>query len=193
MSSTEQARLVDFLFEAMMLKRTPRSGYQFLGHGSESVAEHSFGVMVLAFALVRLNGQADLTRTLQLALFHDLAEARTGDMNYMNKRYVNVDENQAMADAVKYLPFEDELLANWQQWRQGESLEARLAADADQLDMILELRRLETLGSEQAKDWLFYAHKRLKTEEGKKLHDEIVGADPAGWWFERREEYWVRK
>ncbi|MDR1921519.1 MAG: phosphohydrolase, partial [Candidatus Adiutrix sp.] len=57
----------------------------------------------------------------------------------------------------------------------------------------LELRRLETLGSEQAKDWLFYARKRLKTFEGQTLFDEIVKTDPARWWFERREEYWVRR
>lgn len=193
MNDADQARLVDFLFEAMMLKRTPRTGYQFLGHGAESVAEHSFGVTVLAFTLVRMNGRADLSRTLKLALFHDLAEARTGDLNYMNKRYARMDENQAMADAAGGLPFEAELLANWEEWREGASLEARLAADADQLDMILELRRLETLGSEQSRDWLFYAHKRLKTEEGKQLYDEIVSADPTRWWFEKREDYWVRK
>ncbi|MDR2947382.1 MAG: HD domain-containing protein [Candidatus Adiutrix sp.] len=191
--SGDTARLVDFLFEAMMLKRTPRTGYQFLGHGAENVAEHSFGVTVLAFLLVRMNGQADLTRTMQLALFHDLAEARTGDLNYMNKRYATMDEDRAVADAAEGLPFGPELMSNWQEWREGQTLEARLAADADQLDMALELRRLKTLGSDQAEDWLFYAQKRLKTDEGKKLFDEIVVSDPARWWFERREEYWVKK
>ncbi len=192
--SEERAKTVaDFLFEAMMLKRSPRSGYQFLGHGRETVAEHSYGTAVLAFVLARLNGEADLGKTVELALFHDLAEARTGDMNYMNKRYVQVDEDQAWADAAEGLPFGPELMALWEEWKKGESLEARLAADADQLDMILELMRLEDLGSCQARDWLFYAHKRLKTEEGKKLYDEINSADPSGWWFIRREEYWVRK
>ena len=155
-------RLTDFLFEALMLKRTPRTGYQFLGHGSETVAEHSFGVVVLAFALVRLNGRADLTRTLKLALFHDLAEARTGDLNYMNKRYTETDEGRAMADALAGLPFGPELMENWQEWRASETLEAQLAADADQLDMVLELRRLHTLGSAQAQDWLHYAQNALR-------------------------------
>ena len=186
-------RLTDFLFEALMLKRTPRTGYQFLGHGAETVAEHSFGVTVLAFALVRLNGKADLVRTLRLALFHDLAEARTGDLNYMNKRYVEADEGRAVADAFSGLSFGPELLESWQEWRAGETLEARLAADADQLDMALELRRLQTLGSAQARDWLHYAQKRLKTPEGRALFEEIIQADPERWWFERREDYWVKK
>lgn len=191
--SDDLTRLVDFLFETMMLKRTPRTGYAFLGHGRENVAEHSFGVTVLAFTLVRMNGQADLTRTLKLSLFHDLAEARTGDLNYMNKRYASMDEDRALADAVTGLPFEDELLANWREWRAGETLEARLAADADQLDMVLELRRLETLGSQEARGWLFYAQKRLKTDEGRQLFEEIVRSDPTHWWFEKRDDYWVRK
>lgn len=191
--SDDPARLVDFLFEAMMLKRTPRSGYQFLGHGSETVAEHSFGVMVLAFTLVRLNGRADLMKTLKLALFHDLAEARTGDLNYMNKRYGTMNEALAMKDATSGLSFGAELMADWDEWHEGQTLEAALAADADQLDMILELRRLNTLGSQQAEDWLYYAQKRLKTDEGRQLFEEIVQTDPSRWWFERREEYWVKK
>lgn len=186
-------RLADFLFEAMMLKRTPRTGYQFLGHGAETVAEHSFGAAVLAFALVRLSGRADLARTLKLALLHDLAEARTGDLNYMNKRYVEADEDRAVADAAAGLPFGPELLENWREWRAGETLEAKLAADADQLDMILELRRLNTLGSDQARDWLHYARKRLKTREGQALFEEIIRTDPERWWFERREDYWVKQ
>ncbi len=184
--------IVDFLFELMMLKRTPRTGYQFLGCGAESVAEHSFGVVALAFVLVRQNGEADLETTLRLALFHDLAEARTGDMNYMNKRYVKVDEESALKDAAAGLPFEEELIELWQQWRAQDTIEAKLAADADQLDMILELRRHQTMGSEQAADWLFYAEKRLKTAEGQALYRQITQGDPTAWWFEKRDELWVR-
>lgn len=104
-----------------------------------------------------------------------------------------MDEDRAMNDAVEDLPFADELKGGWAEWRDGRSLEAQLAADADQLDMIMELRRLETLGSEQAKDWLYYAQKRLKTKEGKKLFEEITSSDPTNWWFEKREDYWVKK
>ena len=193
MTERDLSRLADFLFEALMLKRTPRTGYQFLGHGAETVAEHSFGVVVTAFALVRLNGRADLERTLKLALFHDLAEARTGDLNYVNKRYSVTNEDQALADAAAGLPFGPELMDIWREWQAGETLEARLAADADQLDMVLELRRLHTLGSAQAEDWLHYAQKRLQTAEGRALFEEIVRTDPERWWFERRDDFWVKR
>ncbi|MGL4208477.1 MAG: HD domain-containing protein, partial [Candidatus Adiutrix sp.] len=88
MENIKDGRIVDFLFEAMMLKRTPRSGYKFLGQGEETVAEHSFGVLIFAFVLAKMNPEVDLGKILRLALFHDLPEARTGDLNYMNKRYI---------------------------------------------------------------------------------------------------------
>ena len=58
-----------------MLKRTPRSGFQFLGSGAESVAEHSFRTAIIGYTLARLDGQADTGRVVQLCLFHDVPEA----------------------------------------------------------------------------------------------------------------------
>jgi putative hydrolase of HD superfamily len=184
-------KVIDFLFEALSLKRTPRTGYQFLGRGRESVAEHSFGAVAAAFVLGRLCPGVNLERLLTLALFHDLAEARTGDLNYVNKRYVKAFESQALADAAKGTPFEDELLSIRDEWLAGESVEAKLARDADQLDMMLELKRLNSFGWRQAGEWLSYAEKRLITPEAIKLAQELKKSDPDGWWFEPREELWV--
>jgi putative hydrolase of HD superfamily len=174
-----------------MLKRTPRTGYQFLGRGHENVAEHSFGAAVIAYVLGRMNGKVDMERLLLLALFHDLPEARTGDLNYVNKQYVTTHEKEAFQDAVKGLPFSTELESVNSEWSQGSTSEARLAADADQLDMILELRRLNGHGWKQAGDWLEYASKRLKTDEGRKLCGEILSSDPDSWWFQRQDKLWI--
>ncbi|MDR0355110.1 MAG: HD domain-containing protein, partial [Deltaproteobacteria bacterium] len=185
------SRLSEFLFEAAALKRTPRTGYQFLGRGRENVAEHSFGATSVAYVLGRMSGQADMERLLLLTLFHDLPEARTGDLNYVNKRYVVAREEAALAAAAKGLPFADELVALQEEWLAGDSLEAGLAADADQLDMILELKRLHAHGWRAAGDWLTFARKRLKTAEGRILLEQILDSDPDDWWFEKKEELWV--
>ncbi|MDR1657961.1 MAG: HD domain-containing protein [Deltaproteobacteria bacterium] len=181
----------DFIFEAASLRRTPRSGYQFLGRGHESVAEHSFGATVIAYTLGRLAGLSDLGRLLTMTLFHDLGEARCGDLNYVNKRYVVAREEEAFSDAIGGLSFEDDLSDIRREWKQGESLAAKLAADADQLDMMAELHRLAVHGWSQAEEWLFFAEKRLQTEPGRYLARRILETDPDGWWFERREELWV--
>ena len=90
--------LAKFLFETGMLKRTPRSGLQFLGSGSESVAEHSFRVIMIAYTLAHMDASADESRVLKMALVHDILESRTGDLNYVNKKYLTVDEEKAAQD-----------------------------------------------------------------------------------------------
>jgi putative hydrolase of HD superfamily len=184
-------KIANFLFEAASLKRTPRTGYQFLGRGHENVAEHSFGAVVMAYALAKIVGKVDPLKLLIMTLFHDLGEARCGDLNYVNKRYVTAHEEEAFSDAIKDLPFQEELSSIRQEWCLGQSLEAQLGADADQLDMMLELKRLATHGWAQAEEWLFYAQKRLKTEAGRLLARSLLKADPDGWWFHKRDELWV--
>ncbi len=100
--------LANFLFEVGMLKRTPRTGFQFLGSGAESVAEHIFRTAMIGYTLARMDEKADVGRVLQICLFHDIPEARTGDLNYMNKKYVKADEEKAIEDLARTLPFGDD-------------------------------------------------------------------------------------
>ena len=78
-SSRRLARLTDLFFEAGMLRHTPRSGWQFLGQGKENVADHSFRVAFMSYCLAKMSG-ADPCHAALLGLFHDLQEARTGDL-----------------------------------------------------------------------------------------------------------------
>jgi len=77
--------VADFLYEVMMLQKTPRSGYQFFGTGNESVAEHILQTLYVSYVLCKLHPAVDEVRILKMCLVHDLPEARTGDMNYVNK------------------------------------------------------------------------------------------------------------
>ena len=44
--------IANFLFEVGMLNKTPRSGYQFLGSGKESVAEHILRTVFVGYSSV---------------------------------------------------------------------------------------------------------------------------------------------
>ncbi len=167
-----------FFFEMGMLKRTARSGFQFLGSGKESVADHSFRVAVIGYALARLTGHPDPYKVVCLCLFHDIAEARTGDMNYVNKQYVTVHEAKAVRDLTSPLPFGDELRAFMEEYREGTSEAARLAHDADQLDLLLELKQQKDLGNAYADDWIRYAVERLQTPVGLRTARVILETDP---------------
>jgi putative hydrolase of HD superfamily len=183
--------IVNFLFEIGILKKTPRSGYQFLGTGNESVAEHSFRVAVIAYLLAKNEPKADMQKVVLMSLFHDFHEARTGDHNYVHKRYVTVNENKAVNDLARKLSFGQEIVSLIDEFNSRETLEAQLSQDADQLDFILELKRQQDLGNISAGEWLKYSAKRLITDFAKTLADEIFTTDSSDWWFKKKEELWV--
>jgi putative hydrolase of HD superfamily len=185
-------RLVEFLFEVGMLKRTPRSGWQFLGSGSESVAEHVFRVAMIAFVLTRMEDDVDADHVLRLALVHDLPEARTGDLNYVNQKYVTADEVCAADDMSAGLPFADELCALLAEYRAEATLESIVAHDADQLEMLLSLKEQLDQGVLGASDWTPFVLRRLRTETAQELAQRILDGDSASWWFDRGSEWWVR-
>ena len=174
-----------------MLKKTPRTGYQFLGSGQESVAEHSFRTAVIGYLISLKESDTDSQKTTLMCLFHDLHEARTGDHNYVNKRYVTVDEEKAMEDMAADLPFGDELKAMIREFNNGDTLEARISRDADQLDLIMELKEQMDLGNGYAEEWIGYAVQRLQTETAKNMAQEIMVTDSTDWWFEKKTELWV--
>ena len=184
--------IANFLFEAGMLKRTPRSGFQFLGTGAESVAEHIFRTTYIGYALGRLAGGVDVDRMIKMCLFHDLPEARTGDLNYVNKKYVEADEAKAVEDLAQTLPFGGEIRELILEFIEGKTEEARLARDADQLEMILALKEYKDVGNAYADEWLAFSLKRLQTETAKQLANSILETDSSLWWFSEKGDWWVK-
>jgi putative hydrolase of HD superfamily len=176
--------VANLLFEAKILKDIPRSGYHFLGSGSESVAEHAFITTFIAYAMAQMTPDVDALRLISMCLVHDLPEARTGDLNYVQKKYVTANEKKAVADATRDLPFGPSLADLIEDFNEGTSTEASLAHDADQLAFILELKALSDNGHPPPEKWLPFVLRRLVTETGKKLAETIVNTDRDEWWFE---------
>jgi len=183
--------IANFLFEAGMLKRTPRSGFQFLGSGAESVAEHIFRTTCIGYALGRLGKNIDVDRLIKMCLFHDLPEARTGDLNYVNKKYVEADERKAVDDLAQTLPFGNEIKELILEFSECVTEEARLARDADQLEFILALKEYKDLGNKYADEWLEFSLKRLQTEAARELAKTILETDSSLWWFSDKGDWWV--
>ena len=183
--------VVNFLFETGMLNKTPRSGFQFLGSGGESVAEHILRTLYVAFTLCKMLPEADENKVLKLCLFHDLAEARTGDMNYVNKKYVNVNEKKAVAELTETLSFGEEIKEAIDEFNAQQTPESIIARDADQLALILLLKEFGDLGNKYSPEWISYAQKRLNTENAKKMAECILQTDSSEWWFKDKSDWWV--
>ncbi|BDQ37658.1 phosphohydrolase [Pseudodesulfovibrio nedwellii] len=186
-------RIVDFLNECGMLRKTPRTGYQFLGSGSENVAEHSFRTAVIGHVLA-LMADADVARTTYMCLFHDLHEARTGDFNYVNRIYNSSDRVEALKHACGGTGLEDAMLGYWEELEETATLEAQLAQDADQLDFIMNLKEEFDHGNKYAGQWLESALQRVRTQWGKELAETIAKTDHKDWWFLGPDpDWWTRK
>lgn len=180
--------IADLLFEAKILKDIPRSGFAFLGAGRESVAEHSFAAAFIGYVMSQIAPEADSYRLVTMCLLHDLPEARTGDLNYVQKKYVVADENRAVDDATKNLQFADQIKGLINEFNRQETLEARLAHDADQLAFILDLKSISDVGSRTPDNWLPVVRKRLKTELGGKIADAVSQRGWDAWWIETYSE-----
>ncbi len=76
----------------------PRSHVKSLGTSFDMVASHSHHVSIIAYCLCRMEGlsHTEGLEAMGMGVLHDLAEARTGDMDFVSKNYCSVDEEQAV-------------------------------------------------------------------------------------------------
>jgi putative hydrolases of HD superfamily len=136
------SELVDTAQFLDRLASLPRTGWLLRGvRDPESIADHSFGVAVVAAMLVddlRARGvTVDGEKVLRMALVHDAGEVFTGDIPMPAK---TAELKAALGRA------EDELLAGalspaqhalWREYEDGGSIEARVVKAADKLQMVI--------------------------------------------------------
>ena len=187
----DMRRVADFVFETGMLQRTERSGFWFLGSGAQNVAAHSFRTAVIAYALAALEGDVDRESVTVMALFHDLGEARTADLNYVHQKYNVADSVQAITDACEGLPFGSEILKYNTDMKDRTTKVAQIVKDADNLELLAMLRDEQEKGNQRAADWIPSVVQRMYTIYGKKLAEELCNVHPDDWWFDRGAQWWI--
>lgn len=134
------ARRLEMLRLAMRLKETPRAGWALRDVApAESVADHTFGVTLLAWLLAPEAG-VDRARCVELALAHDLAEALVGDIT----PYDGVppeEKRRRESDAIARLAAlagADDLAARWAEYDAAATPEARFVKSLDKLETALQ-------------------------------------------------------
>jgi putative hydrolase of HD superfamily len=162
-----------------------------LGTGEQSVAEHTLRAIFIGYALSYLTPKADQGKVIRLCLFHDFGEGRTSDLNYVHQRYGRLAEAQAIHDISESVPFGKDIKAAYEEATAKETLEAKLAKDADQLEWLAVMREEEVKGNIKAKKWAESAMKRIKTPAGKKIAKLLLRIHPDHWWFDNSDRWFI--
>ncbi|MGX9919634.1 HD domain-containing protein [Streptomyces sp. NPDC002248] len=166
-----------------VLKQVGRTGWWFLGNKNpETVAEHSFRVGAVGSVLALMEG-ADAGRVALLCLFHDSQETRTGDIAHIGRRYVKAVPNEEVtADQVSnaHPAAREGISAAVAEYEAGETVEARIARDADKLECLLQAVEYRSQGYE-VQSWIDSSLSALKTASAKTLAEEALTVQPLEW------------
>ncbi len=178
--------IAKYVFEAGMLKRVKRSGWWAEGiKDPETVAEHSFRTGVISLILAKMEGLDDdsANRLCAAGLFHDMLEARIGDMNKITARYVTVKESLeegVISDQIESLP--RELKKAVPDTKKLSPLERSILKDADYLECAFQAKEYSDMGNKGTFSWIASIEKRLKTKSAKGLIAQMKKMDSNSWW-----------
>jgi putative hydrolase of HD superfamily len=156
------------------LKSLPRTGWLLAGvTGVESLADHSYGVALIALFLAEAIN-ADCTaqgiahplrveKVMALALIHDLAESLLTDLPRRSALLLGEDvkhraESQAMQEILDELPNGAYYRDLWQSYNNASTPEAQLIKDVDKLEMAAQALRYAKRGHTHLQE--FWQHHR---------------------------------
>lgn len=131
---------LEILHVAEKLKDTPRHCTTTKGR-TESVAEHSWRVSLMAFLLRREFPDVDMDRVVDMCLIHDLGECFTGDI----PTFVKTDSDRSVEDSlldqwVSSLPEEvaSDLKSLYAEMDAQETKEAKIYKAMDKLEALIQ-------------------------------------------------------
>lgn len=145
--------LLEAYFEINHLKQLYRQGWLRRGipaERCESVAEHVFGMALLAWWVADANFPSlDRDKVIRMVLVHEIGEVYTGDLTPAD----NVPpeekhrlEREAVWKVVSKLPHGEAYLALWEEFEETQTPEARLVRQLDRLEMAFQASVYEHSG-----------------------------------------------
>ncbi len=180
----------NFLFEMGNIRYIDRMWRRFYTRDFANLAEHHFRMFWIAMVIAAHEKNVDTGRVAKLVLVHDIAESRTGDVDYLARQYTERNEELAIQDMLAGTALKDEFVELWEEYENRTSLEAKIAKDADNLDVDFELVEQAVNGNPLKNNWqenrTFVAKQKLYTQTAKKLFDQLTDANPHSWHLEGR-------
>lgn len=188
--------LSQFFYEIGTLKKILRAHQQALLEidPTDNISSHSFRASFMGYFLAK-ELSADSDKVLKMCLLHDIEEVRSGDMNWINKKYVKVFEDEIRKDQLECLPYSEEFLQLSKEYSERQSKEAKVAKDADLLEQVFSLKEYAQKGNKEAEHWLHengdncQQVKLMNFDFTKNIAKEAIKQTPSDWW----EDVWTPK
>ena len=131
---------------------------------------------------------ADENKVLKMCLFHDLAEARTGDANLVNKQYLKFSEKEVRKDQMEGLPFAQEIIELLEEYEEMKTKESIVAKDADKIDQMILQQEYFRNDEKNRVIWHKFNGSFIKTKSAKNLARKIKEANPLEWLYKVAED-----
>lgn len=180
---------LDILHVAERLKDTPRHCTTSKGK-TESVAEHSWRISLMAFLLRHEFPDLDMDKVVDMCLIHDLGECFTGDIpTFLKTDTDRQTEDSLLEQWIRSLPAEisSDLTALYREMEAQETAESKVYKAMDKLEAVIqhnesplstwseneyELNKTYAFDTVAFSDWLMDLRKEILADTLEKLKTE---------------------
>lgn len=176
-------QFLDFICEMGHLGKIRHEGLRYAGiPDPETVAAHSLRVAQIAYVLGVMEKFENPDLLVTMAVFHDMGEARTGDLHKVGARYVERNERLAVRDQVAELPELASLADYFDQTENLDTVAGVIVKDADHLEQAFSAKEYMECGYSVCENWLYNAKNKLQTESAKSLCELLTTSSTFDWW-----------
>ncbi len=176
---------INFLYEMGSIRFIDRMWHRFLGGNFATLSDHHFRVFWIAMVIAAHEKNVDTGKIAKMALVHDIAESRAGDVDYLARQYVVRNEELAINDMLTGTAIEKEFRELWEEYEKRESLESKIVKDADNLDVDFELAEQAAGGNALQGLWRenrrFVSKAKMYTDTAKRMFEQLEGSNPHEW------------
>ncbi len=161
-------KLIKFFDEVNQLKKTKRQGWVIdKVENPETVAEHTFRTALMCIFLGK-NKNLDMEKVMKMAIIHDLAEAKIGDIvtywryeKAASREEKIKKEKKAIQEMISGIEGYDEIFNLWFEFEEGKTKEAKFVRQVEKLEMSLQALEYEKDGNKN----VIREHYHQQTEE----------------------------
>jgi putative hydrolase of HD superfamily len=178
-------RDIQFLYEVGSLRYIPRMWHRYSNTDFANITEHHFRVIWIALMIAAHEKTGDTGKIVKMALVHDIAESRAGDVDDIARQYVERKQELGIEDMLGDTELADEFLKLWHEYEKRQSIESKIVKDADNIDVDLELMEQKAKGSTLpdalAETRQVVAKNKLYTKSAKKIWNTLIESSPHDW------------